>query len=256
MLKRSLASLALLCASLAHADCGELNVAYYDHGAFYSRHSDGSWGGIDKDVIDELARRCGCRFTASIDSRVRIWTRLANGTLDMTVSGIPLPEREKFARFIPYIYSHNYALLAKSVAPELRTPEAFLAETKYKVGAVRSFKHGVLFDAWLDKLRAQGRVYEASDFSTLVHLFKIGRVQAIVAQPMTWVTRLQPEEFTAMDWAPNERVVGALVLSRARVPQATYESMEKAIRAMREDGTLRAIFERHVGPELAVALLN
>jgi polar amino acid transport system substrate-binding protein len=77
--------------------CGPFHVAYYEYGAFYFQNAAGAYVGIDPDVLDELSRRTGCRFEGFLDSRVRTWQSMANGTLDMTVSvstrrrGRPLP---------------------------------------------------------------------------------------------------------------------------------------------------------------------
>jgi polar amino acid transport system substrate-binding protein len=244
-------------AALAQAGCGELAVAYYDHGALYSRDAAGQWHGIDKDVIEELGRRSACRFKTSTDSRIRIWTAMRNGQLDMTVSGIPTPEREKFAHFIPYLVTRNYALLHKDVA--VRSMEEFLANTELRIAVVKSFVHGDPYDSWLDKLRAQGRVYEASDYTGIIRLLQIGRVQAVLALPTSWVPILRREGMTGdvriMDWAANQSVVGALVLSRKRISPALVEEFRRHIRDMLADGTMKAIYVRHVGAELAPALL-
>ena len=125
---------------------------------------------------------------------------------------------------------------------------------------VKSFKHGGDYDAWLDKLRAQGRVFDAPDFRTVVRLLKIGRVQAVLALPTSWVPVLEQEGMTSdvhvLDWSPKGSVPHGLILSRERVPLATVERFAKAIQEMREDGTLLAIFKRHVGADMASALLN
>lgn len=245
--------------SAGPAACGEISLAFYELGALYYRAPDGQWTGIDKEVVDELAQRTGCRFQATLESRVRIWSQLASGKLDMSVSGIATPEREKFAQFVPYFSTRNYFLLQHSLPSDADTPEGFLAQSAYKVAVVKSFKHGGDYDVWLDKLRAQGRVYEAADFRAVVRLLKIGRVQAILALPTSWVPVLREEGLSdkvrVLDWSPKVSVPHGLILSRARVPEPTAERLAKAIRAMRDDGTLLAIFKRHVGPELASALM-
>ncbi len=240
--------------------CPPLSVAFYDHGALYYRGADGAWTGIDKDVVNELARRNGCRFHSTTESRVRIWSMLRAGTLDMSVSAIPSPERRAFARFVPYMATRNYLLLPRAIAAKVHSLDDFLAEPGYKIAVVKSFKHGPTYDAWLDKLRAQGRVYETADYTTLIRLLKIGRVQAILSLATSWApsfrSGLLNEDFRALDWAPRDVVVGALVLSRRNVPAATVAAFDKSMREMRADGTLKRIFERHVGAELAGGLLN
>ena len=101
-------------AELHASGCGTIQLAYYENGALYYRNQDGSYSGIDKDVVEEVARRSGCHFNTVLESRIRIWTQLSNGTLAMSVSGIATPEREKTSRFIPYFATRNYALLHRN----------------------------------------------------------------------------------------------------------------------------------------------
>jgi len=240
--------------------CDGLEVAFYEHGALYYHDAGGAWNGIDKEVVDEVEKRLGCRFHRRLDSRVRIWTSIANGLLDISVSGIATPEREKKARFAPYLAGRNFVLLQMDAKPEVQSLDAFLAEPSYKVAVVRSYTHGAIYEAWLNKLRAQGRVYETGDYQSLLRLFKLRRVDAVLALGVSWVPLVRGEEmagqYRIMDWAPNDRVVAGLVMSRARVSKALAEQISGAVREMRQDGTLKAIYDRHVGPEMADMLLR
>jgi len=258
----------ILCSALlglggaaAAENCGHLRSAFYEYGAFYYKAADGSWTGIDKDVVDEVARRMGCVIEASTDSRVRIWAGLVAGSLDMSVSAMATPDREKFARVVPYIAEHNYVLLHKDVSDSVRSMDDFLADPSIKIGVIKSFRHGKVYDAWLDRLRAQGRVYEAPDYPALLRLFKVGRVQAMMALSVGWYPLVKHQQvagsYRVMDWSPQkEALVGGLILSRQRVDAAMAARFSQTIHAMREDGTLKRIFERHLDPELAARLIN
>ena len=92
-------------ASVDKPDCpAPISVGYYDAGVMF----DESTGhGVDRDVIDELAKRSGCQFSHQAYPRVRIWQMIEHDKLDMTVSGIPTPERERFAHFIVYAAVKN-----------------------------------------------------------------------------------------------------------------------------------------------------
>lgn len=264
MLARTIISAALLClvapACADHlGDCGRLRSAFYEYGALYYKASDGSWTGIDKDVVDEVARRMGCTIEPSTDSRVRIWAGLSGGSIDMSVSAVSTPEREKIGHVIPYLSERNYVLLHKDV--HARSMDEFLADAHVKIGVIKSFRHGKAYDAWLEKLRAQGRVYEAPDYEALLRLFKLKRVQAVMAISSGWYPLVKHEQMTGsyriMDWAPSrDAVVGGLILSRQHVDDALAARFSQTIRAMREDGTLKRIFERHLDAELAARLLN
>jgi len=245
--------------AVAAEPCGPYRVGMYEFGALYYRDADGSWAGIDKDVIEELRRRTGCLLHTSTESRIRIWTMLSQGKLDMSVSGIPTQEREQYARFIPYLATRNFVLLRPEAADKASTMHAFLANPELKVGVIRTFRHGASYDDWLNKLRRQDRVYEAVDYPTLLRLFTIGRVHAILNINTNWTPVLADASlagrFRIADWAPRDSVVGALVLGRSRIPPEVAARFEKALRDMREDGTLRAIFGKHVDPRIADSML-
>lgn len=241
--------------------CGDITVAFYEHGALYYRTPDGKLTGIDKDVIDELGRRSGCHFHSVLESRVRIWSMLASGGLDMSVSGIATPERQKTSRFITYFSTRNYVLFSKDLPVAAQSLEGFLDDKRYQVAVVRGFKHGQEYDEWLDKLRLQGRVVDAADFNAVIRLLKIGRVHAALALPTSWVPILKQENMTesvkVMDLSSKTKLIYAgLILSRQRIPESTAVLIEKTIREMREDGTLESIFKRHIGADLAHDMLN
>lgn len=245
----------------ATADCGHLRSAFYEYGALYYKAADGSWTGIDKDVVDEVARRLGCSIEPSTDSRVRIWAGLKGGSIDLSVSAVSTPEREQFGRVVPYLAEHNYVLLHNDVSQQIRSMEDFLADPHIKIGVIKSFRHGKAYDAWLTQLRAQGRVFEAADYASLLRMFKLKRVQAVMAISAGWYPLQKQQQmagsYRVMDWAPpRDNVVGGLILSRQHIDEAMAARFRQALRAMREDGTLKRIFERHLDAELAARLLN
>ncbi|WP_342118853.1 substrate-binding periplasmic protein [Pseudoduganella sp. OTU4001] len=260
-LRRALTAIVFACAagtgSAAAAACGPLTVAMYEHGALYYRSGE-QWTGIDKDIVEELARRTGCELRMTRESRIRIWTMLKEGTLDMTMSGIPTPEREEFARFTPYLQARNMLLVRHDFARNAATLEQVAAQPDLKVAVIKGFKHGTSYDAWLERLRKQGRVYEAPDYATLVRLFQHGRVQAIFQLSSNIDALLRDSalaaRFRVLDLVPRENVLGAMVVSRL-VPEASAVKLEQALRAMREDGAMKAIMERHVSPERAQSML-
>jgi polar amino acid transport system substrate-binding protein len=249
----------LLFASAAAQACGPFTVALYEHGSLYSRHADGEWSGADKDVVEEVGRRTGCTFNYTRESRVRIWSMIFAGKLDMTVSAIATPEREQYVRVLPYIGTRNLVLLHKDVDHKVHSLADFTANPAYKVGVIKTFRHGATYDAWIDTLRAQGRVYEVADQTALMRMLKLGRVHAVIALQTSWIPmRREPDSksLRAMEWAPKDLVVGGLAVSKERVTSEVTDKFAAALRAMREDGALEAIYRRYVDPATAATLVQ
>ena len=243
------------------ATCGPYNVAFYETGLLYFKDSSGGYSGIDKLVVEELARRSDCVLVPFLDSRVRTWSALENGQLDMTVSAIETPKRQKFAIFIPYIFNNrNYLLIRSGLASKIKTLQDFLADKTLRLGVVKSFVHGEVLDPWIATLKREGRVDEVSDLEVLARVFAAGRVSAFLTQPVVWPLLLERNhlggEVQMLDVAPGDTAVLGLVLSRSRVAAADVKRLHAAMKSMRADGTLESIFARFVGAAMAKSLAD
>ncbi len=246
--------LALSCPGLswaAQSACGELKVAFYEHGAMYYLDQQQKPRGIDLDIIEELEKRSGCTFIRSIESRIRIWTQLEQASLDMTVSSIATAEREKYAQFLMYITGRNYALLQSNLAKSAYSLSGFLEHPELKLGVIKTFRHGAVFDQLVQQLRAQNRIVEVADYLSLYRIFKAKRVDAIIGLAISWgqheIRETYLSEAQIMDWAPHEHVEAGLALSRARIPQSTVNLLQQHLKSMLQDGTVLKIFRRHIG---------
>lgn len=247
---------ALLGSAVAQAACGPYDVAMYKIGSlYYLDERTNTYVGIDKDVVEEVASRTGCIFKPFVESRVRIWAHLADGTLDMSVSGIPNPEREQFARFIIYFKARNYLLVRSERAAGIDSLESFTADPTLRLAIVKSFKHGTLYDPWIQILRAQGRVHEYSDPEVVARMVSLGHADAFLAMPTFWdvlLKRYQLEgKVVFVDASPDDRIAHGLILSRRRIRDEDAQSMKVAVEAMRADGSLENIFRRHLPPDVA-----
>ncbi|MBP8145527.1 MAG: transporter substrate-binding domain-containing protein [Inhella sp.] len=235
--------------------CGPCEVTLYEFGSLYYRNGQGQRVGIDPEVLEEVARRTGCVFHTRLDSRVRTWALMAANRLDMTVSGVPTPERLLFGEFVPYLSTRNHLIVRRELASRIASLQAFEADASLRVAVVKSFRHGVTLDRWLERLRAAGRVDEYPDAEVVARVFAAGRADAFLAQPITWTPLLErnamADKVQMLDLAPGDTIVGGLVLSRVGVRPADVERMRAAVAAMRADGSLEAIMARHVGAKVA-----
>lgn len=248
-----LASLVLPGAALA---CGPYRVAFYEYAILYHRDADGQFRGIDRDVIDELSRRSGCRFETLLESRARTWALLTSDGVDITVSAVMTPERGRIVELVPYIQSRRVVLLRDRSVPN--TLEAFMQDEQRRLLKVRAARDGPRMEAVLARLQERGRIVEAPDQPSAVRAFKAGRADALVIGVASLARlRQQDPDFHAYEtavWTPAERVVGALAMSRERVGEADRGRLREALLAMRRDGSLDGILRHHAGDKLALTL--
>lgn len=249
-MKRIALALALLIGSTASAaplnDCSRpLSVGYYLIPPYYYHGSDGQWQGIDRDVIEELGRRTGCRFEGQLESRVRTWILMRDGKLDIVTSGIPTPDRRAFARFILYLSERN---LLVEHAPGGRVQPPSL-ENVDLLARTSGYRYGEDADAWITQLAAAGKVVDAADELAALRLVAIGRATAAI-------TRGSAVALIRTDYPDTQLVItdpgwssfhAGLVVSRARIGVALHARFVAALDAMRRDGTLVRIHARHAG---------
>ena len=230
--------------------CGPYRVGFYEYALLYYRDAGGLYQGIDKDVVDELARRTGCRFEAVTESRVRIWALLEQGQLDMTVSAIPTPEREQRFDMLPYAESRQLTVFHPGVPQVPATPAAFAAEPALRLLVVRGFRFVPALEAWVTRLRAEQRVVEAPDQASAIRALKAGRADALLlGSNSVALTRRKDAAFARFptaSYAPDQPSIASLALSRERVGAADRQRLRQALAAMHQDGSLAAIMHRHL----------
>ena len=233
-----------------------ISYALYEFGYIYQTTGD---TGIDKDVANELSRRSACRFEFTVKPRSRIWHDLETGALMMSGSAIPTATREKFAWFIITMSEKNYAIIDKSSASQ--TAEQFAANSALRLGAVRSFRHGTMPDVFIDLLRRQGRVAEEPDLKNLFRILSLKRTSAVFATPTAYAKYIDEFGLAAQveikDWFPKDPpFVAGLVFSKKHFSSSEIEKWRAIVRKMRADGTLKAIYTKHLGVENADLLLR
>lgn len=257
-LRALLAGLLLASTGLAAQACGPHTAALYPYGKFYFEDPHTGAGGIDKDMFDELARRSGCQLRLVVESRIRIWDQMRRGAVQMTLSAISSPERREFAEMVPYAQGRYHVLMHRELAARITSIAAFEADPQLRLLDVRGYVHGPVIDAWVQRLRAQGRLVETGDFKTAARMMRAGRADALLALPSTWGTVTaafdDPDELVPVDVTPNDRQTVSLAMAYA-MPEADRQRLRRTLQAMLADGTVLDILRRHLGDKPAKAAI-
>ncbi len=237
--------------------CGPYRVALYEYGSLAFRRAGLNPVGIDVDIVEEVARRTGCKFETFVDSRVRTWLDLAQGNLDMTVSAIETEERKGFARFLIYMSGRNRLLVRTGLPGPVPTLQAFAENSQWRLAVVKGFKHGPQWDQWIAGLRQQGRVDEYADANMAARLVALGRDAALLSEPIVWEriladSRLQGR-VAVIDGFPDDNYAAGFALSRTRVREDDARKIQDAIAAMRADGSLYRIFSAYLSRSEALS---
>ncbi len=230
-----------------------ITLAYYEFGPLFH---DGV--GIDPDVVDELARRTGCRFETTVKPRAQIWQELQGGVLDMTTSGLRTDARNQFSYFIPYLGLKNVVIVARACGRRDQSFDDVVGNAKLKIGVVKGYIHGSYFDF---RLKAAGeRIVALPDQNAIYDALRTGAVQAIISPAFNYEYFFaKPEEraaFAMIDVSPAPSVSQNMVFSRRRFSDAEINAWTRVFEQMRLDGTVERICRRQVSPEMTRELLS
>ncbi|WGL61104.1 transporter substrate-binding domain-containing protein [Pigmentibacter sp. JX0631] len=235
-----------------------ISLGFYTIG-FLFYEEDKIYNGIDYDVIEEIKKRTNCSFHTDVLTRARIWKELETGELNMSVSGIPTPERLKFAHFVRYLNAKQVLILNNKYDKILKLEE-LQNNPEIKFARVRAFKHGAYFDNMFENIKNQERIIEVPRVDDLFSLLEKNEVQAVVALNVVypyWLQKLKSSnKFIVKDFQENtELVPGDLILSKKRFGKEDAEKFQSVIDSILKDGTLLKIFTKHVGAKIGKSLL-
>lgn len=243
-------------ASDALPPCGPHVAGLYIYSPFYEEEPERR--GLDLDMLQELQRRSGCELRSVVESRLRIWDQMRRGVLQLTLSSVITPERRELAEIHPYLQVRFQLLLQGAATAGVANIAEFDARPGLRLLGVRGYAYGPTFGAWVQRLRAQGRLVEASDFNGAVRMFRAGRADGLIAAPSTVPDVQAAFQGTRpprlLDPAPNERLLVGMALSLA-LPDADRLRLRQALASMRQDGTLQTLVKRHFGDYGASVML-
>jgi polar amino acid transport system substrate-binding protein len=167
--------------------CGPYRVAASPYPGLYQRSADGVVSGLVVDELALLSERSGCRLELLGDSLPRAWVALQSGQVHMLAAKVITPERERQGEFLLTAQMRPLLLMRRPQAPASRA--AFDADPALRVAVVKGLQSSPELNAWLERLRGQGRLEETGDQLTALRLFELDRAQAIPVYPFMLVDR-------------------------------------------------------------------
>ncbi len=245
--------LALASEAAVAAECGLLRVSLLPYPGVYERGQDGSHRGFDADVSRELSARTGCRFQIESTNPTRLWPALTSGQVPVTAGAAYMPERAAEADFLVLTRLRSMVLMPATVAAAHPNRAAFDANPLLRLGVVARARRADSAQAWVDLLRAQGRVSDSQDMAGLLRAYEAGRVSAVLILPGSLHGRDEAwmAQQRLMDWLPQDAFMAGWAVSKQHVPAATRQRLKEAAEAARLDGTWRRLAHKNLGAAIA-----
>lgn len=254
MLRRRLChTLGLSLLTPAALACEALRTSLLPYPGVYERSADGVERGFDVDVARELGQRIGCELRIEPSNTARAWPLLASGEVQIGSGIAYLPERRAEVDYLFLAKVRAAVVMLTATAEATPTRAAFNATPALRLGVTRRARRAQATEAWVERLREQGRVSEATDAPGLLRMLDAGRVQAVLLFPHTLHGQSESwwAEHRVLDWLEGDTFLYGMAVSRRGVGEALRERLLAAAEAARRDGTLQRLARRHFGDELS-----
>ncbi|AKU23416.1 transporter substrate-binding domain-containing protein [Massilia sp. MB5] len=231
--------------------CPERTVVGISDLGYSSYQQDGELRGAGVEVMREVGRRTRCTMKFSWFPRSRLFAQLENDRIDMTVSSVRSPERDRTGQFVPYVYTQFELLLSTRVAGSFTSLSDFVERSDARLNVVRGMVYSSDVAALLDKLAQAGRIEYVPDFDVVFRKIAASRADGTLAPPVIYMWHLGrlgiAAQVRTLAVPESPRQLAGLYLSQHNLSSDVRNAYAQTIRAMLEDGTILRIYERNIG---------
>lgn len=234
--------LALLPGALASA-C-ELRMAWKNDPPYQQEDGYGNMTGLEIEIARAALTKAGCKLRFVELPFARAMVELEGGSIDLVSGVLPIPERERYARFsAPGTLSRNIVFLRSDLAPGqgVATMDELRA-SDLRVGVERGVAYRAKLEALLARPGAPKRVEESTSLEGLLYMLQKHRIDAFVADEYSATSLARQLRLTARatDIVINDEP-SVFAFSRRSVDAAVVERFNAALDALKRDGSLKRL---------------
>ncbi|WP_158020808.1 substrate-binding periplasmic protein [Chromobacterium sphagni] len=245
--------LCVLCApAMAAGLCPRpLSVGWDQWPPFHYRTTQGRMAGYAVEVLNAAAQRLGCTLEYRQTPWPRTLQQLQTGQLDIAMQALKTPARERFAWFASG-YSPTFirfwARAERVDRWKVRRLEDIGRLGPLTLGVTRGDSFGPQLDAWLRAPPANVRVEVGGELEGNLRKLQLGRVDLLLASGnaargiLSGLPAKPAVAPLALSWYVGDAY---FVFSRGSVPEPLFRAFDGALREMKRDGTLPAIYRRN-----------
>ncbi|TDQ84508.1 ABC-type amino acid transport substrate-binding protein [Dongia mobilis] len=230
-----------------------LRVAVFEFGPWYR-----AGNGITIDLLEAIAARTGCAFQPVSLSRVAAWDALRDGTVDIIPNSIRTAERDRLARFVPFLRIRNLMIVRADAGNNLDSIDSFVADRTARLGVIRGFRYGSFFDLRLQSLLGDDRMTAADDPRDLVEQLRRGALDAILLPSghfFAYVAEMDRQRaFRVLDTTAAGPVPSGLALSRDQFSGVQVDNWLRLVEAMVLDRSMENLIANHLPPRIAATI--
>jgi polar amino acid transport system substrate-binding protein len=212
--------------------------------------------GVFPELLADLEASVQCHFNLTTVPRARQEILFRQGTADVLAPASHSPERDKSGYFVPLIQVRALLIVNKKQGAALHSVAGLISQAGLKVGVVRGFDYGTVYQDLLGELQRQGRLTQDVDAVSIARLMKLGAVDATIMAPSIFLGSLETDARVAemaskVRYVPLDEIPwsdSGLYLSRTSLQEPDRQILLKALEDASGSGAVWAAYSRHYSP--------
>lgn len=238
----------LSCVPGAHAgSCPPVTRVGLSDLGYTSYRDNGRIVGISVDIAKEMARRTGCKFEFQWYPRQRLFVELESGRIDMTMGSLRTPERDVYARHLPYAYLQYDLVLVQADGKQYSSLADYVARSSGRLNVTRGVAYDAAVETLLATLASQGRLEVVTDFEVVFGKLELGRAAGTLATPPIYGKYLKDSKLrvTIVPLPESTPRFTGIYLSKQTMSPAVREHYAAVLKAMTSEQSVRAIYTHY-----------
>lgn len=239
------------CQPAAHAGgpCPAVTRVGFSDLGYGSYRDNGRIVGISADVINEMARRSGCKFEFQWYPRQRLFVELQAGHIDMAMGAFRTPERDAYARHLPYAYLQYDLILREPSGQGYASLSEFVERGTGRLNVTRGLVYDSQIETQLARLAAAGRLELVNDFETVFGKLEMGRADGTVATAAIYAKYLKDARLKSSVVVPITEAVArptGIYVSKSTVPVHTRQFFAGVLKGMVAEQVVLGFYSRYI----------
>ncbi len=136
----------------------------------------GEVSGVYPEVLREMGKKVGCEFQFPIVPRARAEIMVAQGSGDLLVGSVKVPERDAWAGGYVPMYGTEWMLISSRTDEPPKTVEELIARPKIKLHVVRGYNYGPAYLEMLARMQKLDKLVYMKDPESIARKMEFGRV--------------------------------------------------------------------------------
>ncbi|HEY0061991.1 MAG TPA: transporter substrate-binding domain-containing protein [Telluria sp.] len=150
-------------------------------------------GGMIPDMLNQIGARIGCTFRWSPVPRQRLEAMFVGGSADLMVAATQVDRRDRAGIFVPVVETRPTLISVDSERAAIHTVADLLARRELRVALVRGYDYGPAYQAMIQTLTSQGRLYLQPDARTVARMLADAMADVTIMPASAFIGSLQSD---------------------------------------------------------------